>query len=322
MSGGWTRSRVVEVCSALGVRDVPVPVWAVAAITGLPEGEAVGLADPAGDRGQRRFLARLVSAAGVEVGREDDDAGALLEHRGLLLAGVRAGREHGLHALACELARRLWSSTAERSVLQDDSGWRRDLASTGEAAALAWENAVALAGLVERSAAVATGVDDLDTAQRQWVRAVALWRACRDEARMVAAMESLIDLYVRWGRLHRALDVAFEMLGEHRGRARDLDVARTLARLGELMARGGRTASAIDYLGQAEQAYTRLAPPRPVEHARVLVRLGRARWVDGAAAGARRDFHRALALAVDADDEFAERVRVLLRADGDLPDED
>ncbi|GAA3039452.1 hypothetical protein GCM10010484_32630 [Actinokineospora globicatena] len=150
-----------------------------------------------------------------------------------------------------------------------------------------------------RSGNGAGAVDDDLLAESHLVRALAV-----ADARAVLA--DLVDLFSRGAQWHRALDAAFELLSEVRRRGEP--AGETLLLIGEIMLRASRFPAAVIYLDRAEQALgSRLD---------LAVALARAHQGMGSAGPARRHLHRALAMAVDVDDDAAAHVRALLRSTG------
>ncbi|PPK63263.1 hypothetical protein V5P93_002093 [Actinokineospora auranticolor] len=253
---------------------------------------------------RRRLVEHLVTG--------DLTAREVTAHRPLLLAALAAT---DADPDLCALVRRLWDTTSG-SGLAHDPAWRAALMAAGERAARAWGNRAALAVLLDRSARVAVAEGDDIVAESQYVRALELWHDLADEPHVIATLNALVGLFRAAGRWHRALDAAFELLAEHRRHEQGAAVAATLGLLGELMVGAGRPDAGTHYLEQADAAFAEY-PSR--EHAELLLVLGRQHWSAGAFPRARRAFHRALAVLVDADDARAEEVRRLLRTPDGVP---
>ncbi|MEV0675844.1 hypothetical protein AB0I60_04895 [Actinosynnema sp. NPDC050436] len=241
-------------------------------------------------------------------------------HRGHLVAVLSLAGTAGVDERLCELAWALWVSTSADLRLRADAAWRRTLADCGERAARTWGNPVILAGLLERGGRVAAEAGDDVLAESQLVRALSTWHQVRDEARIATVLRMLVEVFGRSGRWHRALDAAFELVGERR-RVGGADSADALTLLGEVMVGAGRPEAAVRYWEQADLAFRDADPPSPRRHGLLLVALGRLHWTGGAHPVALRAWHRALALLVDVDDEQADRARALvrLRPGDDLP---
>jgi tetratricopeptide (TPR) repeat protein len=235
------------------------------------------------------------------------------------LAAVRACDRAGLRPLGTALAAAAWRGAG---LVPDPELWQA-LADAGEAVAVADRDPAALAELLHRSAvAFATSGDQL-RAEAQWVRALAIVRrALRDDpddepnqARAVAVVTGLGALYRQWGRLSRALDADLELVELHRTAGEALPTAQALAQVAETLHAVGRLESAADYFTQADAALSAIGSPVPDvvrRHVRVLESSGRVYWERGQHGGAKRHWSRALAMAIDVDDAFADRLRALL----------
>jgi hypothetical protein len=126
-------------------------------------------------------------------------------------------------------------------------------------------------------------------------------------------LRELIEFYGTWGRWHRALDAAVELLlTAQRDKSDHLGNARALAALGTTMLRANRPHDAACHLRQAAESWSRLNSTEPLEHARVLTALGRAQRGDGHPIRATRSFTAALALCHGHDDTLADELRALL----------
>jgi hypothetical protein len=246
----------------------------------------------------------------------------VVAYRGLLLTAVQLGALVGLSQDACWLAAVLWPITANVDVLRVDRAWATDLARHGEEAAIQGRDPHTLGTVLEHSAQLAEYHADRLTAEAQWVRALAVWRELAEHTRVVGVLTALIGLYRSWGRFHRALDAAVELVSETQRAADDRGTALALGAVGVTMLAANRPDSAVDYLNQADRAMSQLVEPLTAEHAHTLVALGRAHWRLGAWSMARRRFSAALALWVDLDDTEADYVRLLLgQPEGEpLPD--
>jgi tetratricopeptide (TPR) repeat protein len=182
-----------------------------------------------------------------------------------------------------------------------------------EEAAIQARDPVALAAVLELSAVLADQVGDRLTAEAQWIRALAVRERLGERTELMWLLRELIEFYGTWGRWHRALDAAVELLqtaqrdeSDHEG------TARALAALGTTMLRANRPGDAAPYLRQAAQSWSRLDSTEPVEHARVLTALGRAQRGDGHPILAKRSFTAALDLCDGHDENLADEVRALL----------
>jgi hypothetical protein len=246
----------------------------------------------------------------------------VVAYRGLLLTAVQLGAPVGLSRDACWLATTLWPITSEIDVLRVDRTWATDLARHGEEAAIQGRDPHTLGTVLEHSAQLAEYHADRLTAEAQWVRALAIWQELAEHTRVVGVLTALIGLYRSWGRFHRALDAAVELVSETQRAADDRGTALALREVGVTMLAANRPDSAVDYLNQADRAMSQLAEPLTADHAHTLVALGRAHWRLGAWSMARRRFSAALALWVDLDDTEADHVRLLLGRPegGPLPD--
>jgi hypothetical protein len=71
---------------------------------------------------------------------------------------------------------------------------------------------VALAAVLEQSAVLADRAGGRLAAEAQWIRALAVRRRLDDRTELMRLLRELIQFYGTWGRWHRALDAAFELL--------------------------------------------------------------------------------------------------------------
>jgi hypothetical protein len=187
--------------------------------------------------------------------------------------------------------------------------WSRPL----EQAAIQAHDPLALAAALEQSAVLADQARDRVTGEAQWVRALAIRRRLGERTELMRLLRELIGFYGTWGRWHRALDAAFELLLTAQSSESDhLGTARALADLGTTMLRANRPSDAARYLRQAADTWSRLDSTETVEHARVLTALGQAQRGDGHPILAARSFTAALALCDGHDENLADEVRALL----------
>jgi tetratricopeptide (TPR) repeat protein len=187
--------------------------------------------------------------------------------------------------------------------------WSRPL----EQAAIQARDPVALAAVLELSAVLADQAGDRLSAERQWIRALAVRRQLGERTERMRLLRELIEFYGRWERWHRALDAAFELVRtDQRDESDRLGTARARADLGTTMLRANRPHDAVHYLRQAAESLSWLDRAEPVEHARVLVALGRAQRGDGHPILATRSFTAALALCDRHDENLADEARALL----------
>jgi tetratricopeptide (TPR) repeat protein len=241
------------------------------------------------------------------------------DHHAELLAAVRACDRTGLRPLGTALAAAVWRGAGQVGAPEL---WQ-EFAEAGEAVAVADRDPAALVELLHRSAAAFATADDRLRAEAQWVRALAIARrALREEPdnepnriRAVSVVTDLAALYRRWGRLSKALDADLELVELHRAANEALPTAQALARVAETLRTVGRLDSAADYFEQADAALAAIGTPVPDvvrRHARVLESCGRVSWQRGEHGAAKRHWSRALAMAIDVDDAFADRLRALL----------
>jgi hypothetical protein len=182
-----------------------------------------------------------------------------------------------------------------------------------EQAAIQARDPMALAAVLELSAALADRDSDRPTAEAQWIRALAVRHRLGERTELMRLLRELIEFYGTWGRWHLALDAAFELLlTAQRDESDHLGTARALADLGTTMLGANRPHDAARYLGQAAESLSRLDSTETVEHARVLAALGRAQRGDGHPILATRSFTAALALCDGHDENLADEVRALL----------
>lgn len=260
----------------------------------------------------RRFTEFHLAA----VDRERHDAaevGAWLEqHRAEILAAVQACDRDPLRSVGTRLAYAVWRSAA----LVRDPRWWQELASAGEALAIADRDPAMLADLLHHSAATFAEHGDRPRAEEQWVRALAIIRRSPSDPsdhRGVAVLTGLSALYKQWGRLSKALDLNLDLVDLRREAGDAVGAAEALDAVAVTMHAAGRLSSAIDYFAQADEAMSaNEAADVPAVHARILVRWGRALWEQGHHGAAKRPWSRALAMLVDVDEAAADRVRALL----------
>ncbi|WP_143219160.1 tetratricopeptide repeat protein [Actinokineospora bangkokensis] len=259
-----------------------------------------------GDKSEHAPVLDLLEA--VDLDRRGAAAvGAWLAgHRADLVAGVRACDRDGVRRAGLRLAGAAWAAAG----LVPEPRWWAELAEAGEALAIAERDPEALVGLLDAAAAVFADHGDRVRAEERWVRALSVARRAGSpgQDRLLVA---LAGLYRGWGRLGKALDAQWALV-ELRAAAGDaLGSALARAEVGATMHAAGRTASAVEHLERAQEAAA-LAGAGPVEHARLLVWCGWARWAQGGPGAAKRCWSRALALLVDVDEDAAQRVRDLL----------
>jgi hypothetical protein len=232
----------------------------------------------------------------------------LAAHRAEIVTAVRGCDRDGLRRLGTRLAYAIWPVAA----LVPDPGWWAELAGAGEAVAIADRDPRMLAGLLHRSALTFAAHGDRLRAEEQWVRALAIVR--RGEAehgdREVAILTGLGSLYRDWGRLSKALDADLAIVELHRAAKDPAATAAALARVATTMLDADRPGSAADYLAAADGELGDVDLPE--FHARIITWWGRALWLSGEHAAARRQWSRALAMLIDIDDTAADHVRALL----------
>jgi tetratricopeptide (TPR) repeat protein len=239
------------------------------------------------------------------------------EHRGGIVAAIRAATASGLYATAVDVALRAWR-VADRVP---DRSWWHDLARHGEDAATRGRDPHSLFALLASSAVVFAQAGDEVTAERQWVRAVRLSDDDEDYDRTVQALTALAGLYQSWGRLDKALDTWVDLVDEHQRAGNVIATAHALAEVGFAMLAADRAADAPTYLSRADELLSEAKPAlvSASAHARVLEAWGHALWQTGQHGAARRRLSRALAMVVDHDDPTAERIRAALATETGRP---
>lgn len=205
-------------------------------------------------------------------------------------------------------------------ALLASAAWRADLAALRERVAIESRNPEALIELLAQAAECAERDGDLPLAESGWVRVLSLQRSRKDHVGACVALTRLSDLYRRWGRLHRALDVLSTLIDscdgagdDHRGLLARRDMAAVLLD-------AGRAAAALPYLRRAI-ALTDDDSVEDVVRADVLILLGRTYWVCDRIRDGRKAFTAALALVDARDVHCADHVRAMLAtpADGSFP---
>ncbi|AHI01011.1 tetratricopeptide repeat protein [Kutzneria albida] len=271
------------------------------------------------EQGQRRPRSTQRRTGHQSIDTRADAITWLVTHRAVLLAALAVAVQDGDGEDAIRLASWLWSLVPVTPALLNDAEWRDRLARAGENAAIHSRNPHALGLLLDLSSACAAQAGDFARAEEQRIRSTAIWRRLGEHDRLVAAVNALGVVYRDWGRLHRALDVYFELIAECQLRNDLRGHAHALHAVGLTMITAGRSDSAVEYLRRADRAFRAMPEPAPVEHAHVAVALGRIYWRQNQFSRARRCFSTALALLVDVDDQAADRVRALLSTQDGLP---
>lgn len=256
-----------------------------------------------------------------EVGREPHDpvrVGAwLADHRAEVLAATRACDQDGWRGMGTRLAAAVWPVAG----LVPDPRWWEELASAGEALAIADRDPPALVELLHGAATTFAAHGDRLRAEERWVRALAIARRDGLRDRGQAVLTALGALYRGWGRLSKAMDAYLGLVDLRRDMGDTAGTAEALTEVGATMHAAGRLGSAEDYFDRADAAMSRVtdadgaAPTALTTHAHILVWAGRTRWEQGQHGAARRRWSRALAMLVDVDETAANRVRGLLATD-------
>ncbi|APU21268.1 tetratricopeptide repeat protein [Actinoalloteichus sp. GBA129-24] len=230
------------------------------------------------------------------------------EHLVLL---IRLGVKHRLYELAWSLAFAVWPAASRLP----DRAWWSGLTLWGTEAAIEWRQPARLADILDRAAHVSSLVGDHLTAESYLVRSLAARRRLDDIPGIAATTRVLAELYVRWGRLHKALDAWTETLAAHESRDDLPAVARTLHAIGSTLVAAASLDSARLHLLRAERMYADLEDQAlDRDHAETMMLLGRVQLELGTPSIARRTFSGALAKLVDLDDTAADEVRALLAA--------
>jgi tetratricopeptide (TPR) repeat protein len=229
-------------------------------------------------------------------------------HREQILAVAQEAVAHGDPRTAASFLVAAWSLVPPET----DAYWCDSLRECGRSLSEVLPASPVLAGVYRRTAEVYFARGDHRIAEAEGLRELAVWRRLDDPDEHVEALAALARTFLARDRLHRAIDCADERLSVHLRHQRHDAVAEDLQRLGALMIRAGRADTAVDYLTRARDAFDDLPDAPAGRQAEVRVLLGRALWLTGAEALARRQFSRALQLLVDVDHDAAERVRELL----------
>jgi tetratricopeptide (TPR) repeat protein len=172
---------------------------------------------------------------------------------------------------------------------------------------------------MDRDSSDVAHLDDYLTAEAQWVRTLAVWRRLGEHSGLVSTLTALGDLYLAWGREHRALDAFTELLWRQREADDAHGMAVALSRLGETLLAARRWDAAVDELRRSAEAFSALDSPDPARHVATLLTLGRAQWQLGRPRLAKRSFSAALAMCVGRDEEAADQIRLLLNTDTTSP---
>lgn len=232
----------------------------------------------------------------------------MADHRAAVPAALHACDQDGLRELGLQLATAAWPAAG----LAPDPRWWEDLATAGEALAIAGRDPVALVDLLHSAATTFARHGDQQRAEERWVRALAITRRTggpHDRGDVV--LSALGELYRDWSRLGKALDAYLGLVDLRRDAGDPTGTAAALAEVGATMHAAGRAHTAMEYFDRADEELAETTEPVTL-HAHVLVWCGRTRWEQGLHSAARRRWSRALALLVDVDDTAANEVRALL----------
>ncbi|MFJ7212715.1 hypothetical protein [Amycolatopsis sp. NPDC098790] len=201
-------------------------------------------------------------------------------------------------------------------TLLTGSAWRADLAALRELEAIESRDPAALIGVLTRAAECAEHDDELPLAETGWVRVLSLERSRKNHAGVCRALTRLSDLYRRWDRLHRAMDVLSTLIDtcdrvgdDHGGLLARRDMA-------EVLLDAGRAAAAVPHLRRAI-TLTDDDAIKDVARADMLILLGRAYWMSSRIRAGRKAFAAALALVDARDTHRAGFVRALLATPAD-----
>jgi tetratricopeptide (TPR) repeat protein len=312
-------AEVLRAVSALGLTSVTSPALATACSL-TPAQTTACLAELA-EAGWLRFgaiverarawLATNVTADDLVRAFTDYHADAMNDgwlglHSAEVLAALRACDRGGLRRHGTRLAIAAWCIGAPDLRLWDE------LASAGEALAIADRDPVTLAELLHRSAQTFAEQGDRLRAETQWVRALAVVRrGTGNDELHEAVLAGLSELYRGWGRLGEALDADQAVVELRRTAADPIELGKALAQVASTMRAGGRLSSAAEYFAQAGEALTD-TDDQALFHAWVLVSWGRVLWDQEHHGPARRRWSDALATLIDVDDKAADHVRGLL----------
>ncbi len=237
--------------------------------------------------------------------------------RGPVAGLMRWELGHGLAEDAVSLARAWWPLAGAVA----DPAWVKELAETGERAAIAIRDPAALIELLTLAAECGDRDGDWLAAEARWVRILSLAREQKNHDVVCATLITLGDFYRRWGRLHRAMDVLSDLIATYDRAHDDHGALRALRHLAVVLLDAGRAAAAVPYLVRAVALAAEDDTVGNSAHAELLIMLGRAHWMNNRIRAGREAFSGALALLVDIDADGAEYVRSLLATPdgGSLP---
>lgn len=225
---------------------------------------------------------------------------------------VRAAGKHRRFTVATAVAQAAWQSLTTR----EDLDWTRELAQSGEQAAIAARKPELLIELLNNSAEIYSSAADWPGAERAWLRALAIAEQLGDTPREIHFLQLLTTNYLNWDLPHRALDMQLEVVAIHERADEPVKTAEALAAVARIMADGGRAEAAIEYLKRADRALRTHPAPEEVAslHATILTDLGQVHARLGRIQSARNCYRRALALVVDTDEVTTNRIRALRTA--------
>jgi tetratricopeptide (TPR) repeat protein len=223
---------------------------------------------------RRRLPYRPATApADLPVLSDRDEALDWLElERVNLVDASRVALEYGQPSLAWQLCDVMWPLFLYRKHYRD----RMEVDARGVEAAGRWGNGWAEADMLKRLGRVCTVAGDFDSAERHMRAAAAGYRAAGDVHGSVDAEEGLASLYRDRGADETAAAMFTRVLAANRELGDDRRVGLTLINLGMLLPKLGRSAEAIELLGEAQELFARLADVDPYNAVRVMIAMAAA----------------------------------------------
>lgn len=189
-----------------------------------------------------------------------------------LLAAARHAHEHGLPAMAWQLADAMWGLFLFRTHYHD---WLQfDLLANQAARACADPGMEAESQ--DRLALLYHALGRNDEALEHMGRAAELWRQLDEPARVASSLERFGFAYLDQGRVELAIEHFTRALAGYREIGAPRSEGLALISLGRALMAADRVVEATEHLRQASEVLGSLTPLDPYNSARALIALGRA----------------------------------------------
>jgi tetratricopeptide (TPR) repeat protein len=194
-----------------------------------------------------------------------------------LLAAGRAAFEHGHMELAWHLSDVLWPLFLYGKHYRDQMEADR----RGVAAAHAWRNQWAEAGMLKRLSRIFAAAGDYAAAEQHARESIRLYRTVDDARGVLDAQEALALSYRDSGQLPEAAAAFTELLAANRQYGAERSVALILINLGMVLSATGQSTKAIAMLAEAKEILGRISTVDPYNEARALIGLAGAHLRSG-----------------------------------------